>query len=71
MAAVAAEVSAAVDLLVALIDNAQQISTMIQAAQAAGQTTLTPAQWATIVGADNSAEAALMAAIASAKAAGK
>jgi len=64
-------VSAAIDLLVALITNAQQISTLIQNAQAAGQTDLTAAQWATIVGADNSAEAALTAAIAAAKAAGK
>jgi hypothetical protein len=71
MAAVAADISAAVDLLVALINNAQQISTMIQAAQGAGQTTLTPDQWATIIGADNSAEASLTQAIATAKAAGK
>ena len=63
--------SAAVDLLVALITNAQQISTLIQTAQANGQTDLTPAQWATITGNDDSAEAALSAAIAAAKAAGK
>lgn len=63
-------VSAAVDLLVALITNAQQISQLIQTAQAAGQTNLTPEQWATVVGADDSAEAALTAAIAAAKAAG-
>lgn len=71
MAAIAGEVSAAIDLLVALIDNAQQISQLIQAAQASGQTSLTPAQWAQITGADDSAEAALTAAIATAKAAGK
>lgn len=63
-------VSVAVDLLVALLNNASQISTLIQAAQAAGQTNLTPDQWATITGADNSAEAQLSAAIAAAKAAG-
>jgi hypothetical protein len=66
-----AAVSAAIDLLVALISNAQQISQLIQTAQAAGQTDLTAEQWSSIVGADNSAEAALAAAIAAAKAAGK
>ena len=64
-------VSAAVDLLVALITNAQQISQLIQSAQANGQTNLTPEQWATVTGADDSAEAALVAAIAAAKAAGR
>ena len=64
-------VSVAVDLLVALLNNAQQISELIQTAQANGQTELTPDQWSTIIGADNSAESALLAAIAAAKAAGK
>jgi hypothetical protein len=64
-------ITAAVDLLVALLTNASQISQLIQSAQAAGQTELTPAQWATITGADDSAEAQLAAAIAAAKAAGK
>jgi hypothetical protein len=64
-------VSAAVDLLVALLTNAQSISQIIQEAQSAGQTNLTPAQWATITGNDDSAEAALSAAIATAKAAGR
>jgi hypothetical protein len=64
-------VSVAVDLLVELIKNAGQISLLIQTAQANGQTTLTPEQWASIVGADDSAEAALAAAIAAAKAAGR
>ena len=63
--------SAAVDLLVALLSNAQQISQLIQTAQAAGQTNLTADQWATITGADDSAEASLTAAIAAAQAAGK
>lgn len=63
-------VSAAVDLLVALLSNAQAISQIIQEAQSSGQTTLTAAQWSTIVGNDDSAEAALVAAIAAAKAAG-
>lgn len=64
-------VTAAVDLLVALLSNAQKISQLIQAAQAAGQSTLTADQWAQITGADDSAEADLAAAIAAAKAAGK
>jgi hypothetical protein len=64
-------VTAAVDLLVALLSNASKISQIIQAAQAAGQTTLTPEQWQSIVGDDDSAEAALAAAIAAARAAGK
>lgn len=62
-----AAVSAAVDLLVALLSNATQISTLIQTAQAAGRTTLTAEEWASVIGADNSAEAALVAAIAKAK----
>jgi hypothetical protein len=62
-------VSVAVDLLVALLNNASQIGQLIQQAQANGQTTLTPEQWAQIAGSDDSAEAALTAAIA--KATGK
>jgi hypothetical protein len=64
-------VSAAIDLLVALLNNAQNIGQIIQTAQANGQTKLTPEQWASITGADDSAEANLTAAIAAAKAAGK
>lgn len=64
-------ISAAVDLLVALMTNATQISQLIQTAQAAGQTSLTADQWATITGNDDSAEAALSAAIAAAKAQGR
>ena len=64
-------ITAAVDLLVALLSNASTISQLIQSAQAAGQTELTPAQWATITGADDSAEAQLAAAIAATKAAGR
>lgn len=62
-------VSVAVDLLVALLNNASQIGQLIQQAQANGQTTLTADQWAQITGNDDSAEAALTAAIA--KATGK
>lgn len=61
-----ATLTAAVDLLTALLANATQISQLIQGATAAGQTELTAAQWATIVGADDSAQAALTAAIAAA-----
>jgi hypothetical protein len=64
-------ISAAVDLLVALLDNAQSIGQIIQEANASGSTTLTAAQWAQITGNDDSAEAALTAAIAAAKAQGK
>jgi hypothetical protein len=64
-------VTAAIDLLVALLQNAQAISQIIQQAQASGSDTLTPDQWATIIGNDDSAEAALAAAIAAAKGQGK
>jgi len=64
-------VAVAVDLLVELLKNAGQISQLIQTAQTNGQTNLTPEQWATIVGADDSASAALTAAIAAAKAQGR
>lgn len=63
-------VSVAIDLLVALLNNAAQISQLIQSAQANGQTTLTGEQWATITGADDSAEVSLAKAIEAAKAAG-
>lgn len=60
-------VSAALDLLLALLEQAGKISALIQTAQAAGQTDLPPDAWAGIIGADDSAEAALLAAIAEAK----
>lgn len=66
----AVAVSVAVDLLVALLNNAAQISQLIQSAQASGQSTLTPEQWATVIGADNTAEAALTDAIDAARSAG-
>jgi len=65
-----AAVSVAVDLLVALLNNAAQISQLIQLAQSAGQTTLTADQWATVIGTDDSAEAALTAAIDAARSGG-
>ena len=63
-------VADAIDLLVAATQAAATLAPMIQAAQAAGQTTLTAVQWATIVGNDDSAEKALSAAVAAAKLAG-
>ena len=63
-------IAEAIALLVAATQAASTIAPIIQAAQAAGQTTLTPDQWAAITGADDSAEAQLSAAIAVAKAAG-
>lgn len=68
---VGVKISAAIDLLTSLIASAQKISALIQEANAAGSATLSATAWATIVGADDSAEVALTAAIAAAKAAGK
>lgn len=56
-------VSAAIDLVIALLDNAQKISQLVQAAQAAGQTTLPADAWQTIVSSDDTAEGSLAAAI--------
>ena len=63
-------VADAIDLLVAATQAAATLAPMIQAAQAAGQTTLTAVQWATVINADDSAEAGLVAAVAAAKLAG-
>lgn len=64
-------IALAVDLLVALLDNASSIGQIIQTAQAEGRTDLTDDEWKLIVGGDDSAEAAVIAAIAAAKAAGR
>jgi hypothetical protein len=45
------------------MSNAQQISTMIQKAQAAGRTNFTPEEWQTIQGIDNAARQQLVQAI--------
>jgi hypothetical protein len=64
-------VADAIDLLVAATQTIAVLAPMVQAAQAAGRTTLTAAEWATIVGNDDSVEAALSAAVAAAKLAGR
>lgn len=61
-------VEAAISLLLALIQNASQISALIQAAQAKGETTLGPEVWTQILAAGDTSRAALVAAIASAQA---
>lgn len=70
-AVVVAGIANALDLLVAATEAAARIAPIIRQAQAAGQTMLTADQWATITGADDSAEAALTKAIAAAKAVGQ
>lgn len=59
-------VSVGIDLLVALLQNAQQISQLIQTAQASGSTTLPADAWNSIISADDAAEGSLAAAIAKA-----
>ena len=54
---------AATNAAATAIANAQQISAMIQQANAAGTTTFTPEQWATIQKIDDDARAALVASI--------
>ncbi len=71
MAAILPTVANAIDLLLAATQAASQIAGVVQSAKAAGQTILTAEQWATITGNEDSAEAQLSAAIATAKAQGK
>jgi hypothetical protein len=54
---------AATNAAATAIANAQQISAMIQQANAAGTTTFTPEQWTTIQKIDDDARAALVASI--------
>lgn len=71
MAATIALVADALDLLVSATQAAATIAPIIQQAQAEGRTSLSEAEWAQITGNDDSAEAALTAAIATAKLKGK
>ena len=47
----------------ALIAQIQQVSALVQTAQAQGRTTFTPDEWATIQGIDTASRAQLVAAI--------
>lgn len=62
-----ATVSAAIELLTTLLEEAAKISALVQAAQTAGQTELPQDAWSQIVGDDDSAETALNNAIAKAQ----
>lgn len=64
-------VDVAISLVLALIDRASTISTLIQNAQASGRTTLTDAEWKQIQDDDNAASSDLQAAIDKAKAEGR
>lgn len=64
-------IDVAISLVLALIDRASTISALIQSAQAAGRTTLTPEEWQQITDADDAASKTLAAAIAKAKAEGR
>jgi hypothetical protein len=56
-------VQLAISLLLALIDRAAAISSIIATAQAAGRTDLTPDEWNTILSADDRARTSLINAI--------
>ena len=60
-------VSVAVDLLLAMLQNAGQISALIQKAKANGSDTISPEDWLTITDADDAARERLEHAIATAK----
>ena len=64
-------ISVALQLVIALLQNAGQISQLIAEATAAGSATLPADAWNVIVGADNTAESQLLKDIAAAQAAGK
>jgi hypothetical protein len=71
MAATLPLVADGIEVLITAIQSAETIAGVIKQAQAAGQTVLTDAQWAQITGNEASAEGALSAAIAAAKAKGQ
>ncbi|MGH3574710.1 MAG: hypothetical protein ACRDUW_23295 [Pseudonocardiaceae bacterium] len=56
-------IAEAISLLVALLQNASQISQLIAGAQSAGRTTLSTSEWATILSSDDAARSALVKAI--------
>jgi hypothetical protein len=56
-------VVAAIDLMLALLSRAAEVSQVIAAARAEGRDTLTPDEWAAILKADDAARDALLAAI--------
>jgi hypothetical protein len=60
-----------IQLLLAATQAISTIAPIIAAAQAQGRTTLTDAEWATVIQNDDSAGAQLLAAFTAAKAAGK
>lgn len=64
-------IDAALTLLIALLNNAASISTLIAQAKSEGRDSLTDEEWATITGGDDMARAALVAAIAKAHAEGR
>ena len=57
-------VALALDLLISLLNQSQQISGIIAKAQAAGRTELTPDEWLTIIKSDDAARQKLIEAIA-------
>jgi hypothetical protein len=64
-------ISAAIELTLALITKATEISTVVAKAQGEGRTTLTPEEWQSITAADDAARMGLVNAIAAAKAEGR
>lgn len=64
-------VSAAITLILALLDRAAAISALIQKAQAEGRDTLSAEEWKVITDSDDASRAALVLAIAKAEAEGR
>lgn len=63
-------VDLALEFLIALLTNASKIGQIIQTAQSQGRSQLTADEWAQVISGDDSAEQAVLDAIAKAKAAG-
>lgn len=64
-------VNAAITLLIALLNNAAQISALLQKAQSEGRDSLTTDEWDSITRSDDIAREQLVAAIAKAKEEGR